>query len=463
MAQLKSRDKSLIKWILNIIIPMLVLLIPTDGNFTWTIKAFLIVTIFAIVLIATDNLPMLVIALGLPVCYIIFLKVPSAVVMRPWTTEIPWLILGGFLITQALQRTGLLKRMAYRCILLFGGRFRGIIYGMMFVGVIASLIISDLSAKVILLGALALGICEALGVKKGGRTASAIGLAALAATLGPSYLFLTGSTGNLVPLGIAASVGVTLPTWTQYLTHMFIPQLIYVFLTVLLIDILFKPDEEIRSKEYFKSQLASFGKISRDEIKIITISLILIVLVATSSIHQISVGWLFVCAAVVMMLPGIKVIGQEDMKNVNFTYILFVAACLSIGMVSVELGVGKTISEVIYPLIAGSASRVMGGVWGMGFLINFALTPLAAYSAFTAPLVDMANTIGVNPLPVLYSFIQGLEQVAFPYEYAPVLILFSYGMVSFKNIVKYNIIRAIISLVCMFLLFIPYWKLIGLL
>lgn len=461
----KTRSASFyIKWVVNFLIPIVIALIPCNESFTSTIKWFLVISIFAIILIATENVPLLAVTMGLPVCYVVFLKVPAAVAYQPWSLEIPWLILGGFILTVALQKSGLLKRIAYRCILLFGGRFRGILYGMALVGTICSLIISDVAAKAILLGALALGICNALDLKMGGRAASAVAMSALASALGPSYLFYTGSTGNLVPFGVAAASGVATPGWGEYLVHMFVPQLIYVFLTILVIDLFFKPDQAIHSKDYFKQELASFGKMKKDEVKILAICFVLIVLIATSSLHGVSIGWLFVFAAIVLMLPGFRLfVPQEDIQKINFTFVLFVVTCLSIGVVSVNLGVGAFIANSLYSLLSGSLYTMLGGVWAMGFVTNFALTPLAAYSAFTAPIVEMATAAGINPVPVLYAFIHSLEQVVFPYEYAPVLVVFGYGMASFGRFAKYNIIRAVLSIVCIFVVFLPYWHLIGLL
>lgn len=462
--QQKKSTSFYVKWIVNFLIPIVIALIPTTDAFTAPIKWFLVISVFAIILIATENVPLLAVTIGLPVCYVVFLKVPATVAYQPWSLEIPWLILGGFILTVALQKSGLLQRIAYRCILLFGGRFRGILYGMALVGTICSLIISDVAAKAILLGALALGICNALELKLGSRAASAVGMAALASALGPSYLFYTGSTGNLVPFGIAETAGVAVPTWGEYLVHMFIPQLIYVILTVLVIDIFFKPDQTIQSKDYFKKELASFGKMKLDEKKILGICLVLIVLIATSSFHGVSIGWLFVFAAIVLMLPGFRLFQpEEDVKKINFSFVLFVVTCLSIGVVSVHLGVGEFIANSLYSLLSDSLFKMIGGVWAMGFTVNFALTPLAAYSAFTAPIVDMAVASGINPVPVLYAFIHALEQVVFPYEYAPVLIIYGYGMSTFGRFAKYNIMRAVLSLVCIFAIFLPYWHLIGLL
>lgn len=143
------------------------------------------------------------------------------------------------------------------------------------------------------------------------------------------------------------------------------------------------------------------------------ISLLLAVAVATSSYHGISVGWLFVIAVFIMFLPGIKLAEAGDFKQVNFPFLLFAVACFSIGTVANYLGVGSVIAQLVYPLIKGS-------------------------------------------------FINSLTQVGLPYESAPVLIIFGYGMTTMKSFAKYCTIKAIIGLLCILLIFIPYWMLIGL-
>ena len=467
MADAKKFGASPVKWAINFIIPLLLFLIPTaEDGFTSDIRLFLAITLFAIIVIATGNLPLVTIAILLPVCYIVFLGIAPATAFGAWGLEIPWLILGGLIFTVALEKTGFLKRMAYGAILLCGGNFRGILYGILLLGAVLSLIIADMSAKVIIIGAFAVGICKALDLEMGGVNASAIGLATIAAFSAPSYLFLNGSTGTLIPLGLMASaVDVAMPSFSEYLLHMFLPQLVYCFLIVFVIDRFFTDKGQaanLHSKDYFRAEQKKLGKMTRDEKKILIIAIILLVAIATNGIHGIAIGWLFVFSAVALMVPGINLVTEQDVRGVNMGYVIFVASCLGIGLVSVNVGLGAFVSETVYPYIAGSLTRMVGGVWFLGFGLNFVLTPLAAYSAFSAAISEMAVAAGFNPLPILYSFIHALEQVVFPYEYAPVLMIYGMGMCSFGRMVKYNIIRAVLSIVCIFAIFLPYWSLIGL-
>ena len=86
---------------------------------------------------ATENIPIFAASILLPVLYALFLDgVGNPVIYKAWTTDVPWLTIGGSVLTIALQKSGLLKRLAYRTILIFGANFNGMIIGMMVVGIV---------------------------------------------------------------------------------------------------------------------------------------------------------------------------------------------------------------------------------------------------------------------------------------------------------------------------------------
>lgn len=452
-----------IKWVINFIIPLLIAFIPVTEAFTQDIKTFAVVSVFAIILIATENISVFATAIALPIAYIYLLDITATQAFSPWTQEMPWMMLGGSVVAIALQKTGLLKRIAYRCILLCGGSYRGVIYGFMILGIITAPVINGVAPRGTLFGALALGICQALNLKMNTRGAAGLGVTALAAAITPTAITLTGSSDNVAAFGVAQAAGFDVPTWTEYFLHMALPQLIVTILTFVAIDFMFRPKEPLQGKPYFKQELATFGKMSGGETKMLIVSVALIALVATSGVHGVAPGHLFVLVAALLMVPGIAVIDEKDMAKVNYKFVFFIAACLSIGVVSGVVGFGSFVSNALYPYIAGSTNALFGGVWALGFMSNFALTPLAAFSGFTAPVAQMAIDAGVNHFAVLYTFINSLTHILFPYEYAPALIVFGYGMISMKDFIKYNAVRAAIGIVAIFAIFIPFWNLIGLL
>lgn len=464
MSEVKTpaNKSTIIKWAINFILPILIAFVPVSEAFTAEIKSFLIVTVFAIILIATENISIYATAIALPVAYIYILNVSATQVFSPWAQEMPWMMLGGSVVAIALQKTGLLKRIAYGCILLCGGSYRGVVYGFMILGIISAPVMNGVAPRGALFGALALGICRALNLKVGERGAAGLGVTALAAAITPTALTLTSSSDNVAAFGVAEAAGYTVPTWNEYFVHMALPQLIITILTFVAIDLMFRPKEALQGKPYFKQEMASFGKMGAKEKKMLIISLALVVLVATSGVHGVAPGHIFVLIAALLMVPGVSIIDDKDMQKVNYKFVLFIATCLSIGVVSGTVGFGSFVSNTLYPYIAGSSNALFGGVWALGFVSNFALTPLAAFSGFTAPVIEMALAAGVNHFAVMYTFINSLTHVLFPYEYAPALIVFGYGMISIKDFIKYNAVRAAIGAVGIFVIFMPFWELIGL-
>lgn len=281
--------------------------------------------------------------------------------------------------------------------------------------------------------------------------------------LNPGFFFFSGTTNNLVPMGIVEGMGLEVPSWGVYFYHMFVPQLIFTVLCALVIQFFFKPDKPIESKEFLRSELSRMGSMSIDEKKVTVIAVLLVIALITNSYHGIAIGWLFVIATTIMLLPGVNVLHPDDFKSVNIAFVVFVASCLGIGVVSGHLGVGQFLADTAYPYIAGSLPRIFGGVWTFGFLANFLLTPLAAYSAFTEPVAQMALNIGINPLPLVYAFTQSMEQVILPYEFAPILFLYGYGMISFKRMVAFSAIKSALSIICILLVYMTWWKFIGIL
>lgn len=462
-----------IKWAINLLIPLAIALIPTSADgFTEAIKWFLVITSFFIILMATGTVPMFAVAIALPAAYIVFLadyEITSAIVMGSWKEPSAWTIIGGTILSMALQKTGLMNRIANTCILVCGGTLRGVLYGLMLLGILLSLVMPDVVAKAVLLGALGLGICSALDFEKESKPAAAIGMACLAATVGPSALFPL-TNGVITVLTIGSSMGLDYPSFTTYLGHVFLPQLVYCFLTVFVIARFFVPkDVQITTsngksaKEYFRAELDACGVLSTDEKKVAGLTVLLLVGLFTTSYHGVDIQWLFVFASAIFMCPGMAIIDMEDVKKINFAMLCLVTACLSIGLVSTSVGFGTFISNTLTPYLSGSPVEFMGIVWLVAFIINFALTPGAATAALAEPVAAMATAIGISHLPAVYALVQGLDQVVLPYEYPVVLVLFGYGMCSFNDLMKYNVVRAILSFACLLCISVPYWSLIGLL
>ena len=445
VAEEKMSTAQKVKWLIAVILPVCILLIPEGSVFTREIKWFLAVTLWGILCFAMELLDNTVPAILLPFMYVLLGIAPMELVLAPWTAEIPWMCLGCFVLANILERTGLLRRIALWCVVKTGGTYLGILFGVVLLGIITR----DPFAT----AAFTFGICKALELKKSAMS-SAIMIAGAFGSLGVGFYFYD-PTNIGVLLGIA---GLEV-SFSDYLLQ----NIIFLPLSFVLVPILFKmfkPDKAINGKSYFEAERQKLGKMSLAEKK----AAVVMVLLFVGLIVGIPMIVAFLILPLVCFLPGIDLAKTEDIERVNFKFLFFVTGCMAIGMAANSLGIGVMISQMIQPVLSNlNTVGLMAVVWLLAMLVNFLLTPLAAMAAFGVPLAQIAADLGINPYPIMYAFFQGLDQIIFPYEYALYLVPFSFGLIRMNDFMKAFAMKMVVSFIYLLVIGVPFWKLIGLL
>ena len=140
----------IIGWLVTILISVAIMLVPTSETFTPEIRAYLMLSICVISIVAFDLMDIIIPSVLLPVAYYIFHVVPIQTAYAPFTTDTFWMILGAFVLTNALDECGILKRIAYWIIKTCGGTYNRTLYALYLVGLILGIItfwITKLLAK----------------------------------------------------------------------------------------------------------------------------------------------------------------------------------------------------------------------------------------------------------------------------------------------------------------------------
>lgn len=452
-------NKSLIGWILTILAPILIMVLaPENDVMTHELKIFLAITVTAIMTFVFEQVNTTAIALALPAAYLFLLKAPAEVVYQPWSMSILWMLIGGFLLANIMQRVGLLHRIAYKCILLTGASYKGIIWGIALAGVAIFLIMPNDNAAVPI-AALAYGICVSLNMKRGPESAGIMFAAALAAMLPGCFLFNTGIF-MMFGLGESATGPLTIG-WIEYLYRCW-PNAVYYFTLFFIITKMFGKGVELNGKEYFTEEYRKLGKMSADEKRVLVDVLLIMIFIFTNKIHHIDVLWAFALIPLLMFLPGLKVANGDDLKNVNWNMIIFAAGCLSIGTVAGAMGFGDAISQAIVPMMEGkSFIFVLACIYVGYFILNFVMTPMAINVAFSLPLAQIAVGIGLNPMAVYMIMGNASDQILLPYEVVLWLVYFSFGMISMKDFVKFMGTKTIVNACFIFLILVPWWHFTG--
>ena len=460
MRQQIGKRLDLVKWIVIVAIPILLQFIPTNETFTVEMRTFLSITVFAILMFIFDLVDSIITSTCLMFGYALFQVAPLNVVLSSWTTNVPWIVFFSLVLVNIVQRTTLMKRMAYWCIVKTGGSYAGIIYGLTTLGILTNLFVPSTLAGIALVG-IAFGICQSLelGIS---RASAGIMIATMMGFLEAGNFIYTPN-GIGVLFGLASEITpLPLGYFDFFVQNIIFVPLCYIlaFMTIKLM----KPEKPINGKSFFQSELNSMDKITKDEKKIIIILICLIIYLFTTTLHGLDMLYGFIVAAFIMYFPGFNIGTKADVANVNFGTLMFVTACMSIGSVASAIGIGPVFSGIVLPLLENANNFVFIGLtWLITMLGNFLMTPGAEFAVFGPSMTQISMDLGINPYPVLYTLYEATNNLLFPYESTLWIITFGFGNILLKDFAKVMGAKMVVCLIFYLLLGVPYWMLIGVL
>lgn len=450
-------------WVLSLLIPAIILLTVKGEGISREMVIFLALTAWAVTCWATEILPPALVAIILPIFYFSTKIAPASIALaKPFATVIPWAIIGALLIGVIAQKTGLAKRIVLKCIVATGSTYTGLFFGLFIAGLILTPLVPSATAKSAIMLALGVGACEALGLKKGTKEASAVLFASFLSVCAPRFGILTASLENLTVTRLMTSVTKVPISYADFAYQNLVPAVIYGAISMIMALLLVRGNGKL-DKKVLQKQYKELGPITREEGIAAFIAVAAVVLAATSKLHGYPGMHLFVAVAGLAFVPRLKVIDSKDFTSIAFPIVFFVAGSLSIGFVAGHTGVGKWIAAQLLPMVAS-----LDGVFSMSIIsyfiamvLNFILTPLAAQALMTVPLTEIAVSMNLQPYALIYSFLYGADQYLFAYEFALLLFFCSTGHLRMPHVMKILALRMAVTAVFLAAIAIPYWKLIG--
>lgn len=423
--------------------------------------AFFGITLLAICLWGFNLLHEGLVAVMLPIGYLLTGVGTPKQVLAPWTQPMGWLILGGLMTGLVLMHTGLARRIALWSLHITGGSFVRLLWGLLLAGFIIAPLMPTALGKAILISIICMGICDALGFAPRTREASTLLMAGYIAVSGPRLGLYTGGGEVTLSMQLLASAGVNI-SWFDYFIQCYLPSALYSALSIVVLVLVMRPKTMTNARDYIEEQYAQLGPMSVKEKKATFLFIILVLLMMTDKYHGIDTGWIMMIIGFISFLPGFHLVDSKKFATLNLTSVLFVVGCMSIGAGAQATGVDVMCAEALKPLLSGTSELmtcVTSFLAGVG--VNFLLTPVAAVSTFTVPLAQIADTLGVSALAPTYSLLYGLDQYILPYEYAVFLYFFSTGYIHLKNLMQVFAVRALLALILLVAVFYPYWYLTG--
>ncbi len=458
----KQTPRQIWQWGVALVLPAATWGVAMAGNVPEKAALFYGITVFALALWALALIPDAITAFALPIAYIVTGVGKPAQMMSGWTSPIAWLLLGSLIIGSAMMRSGLARRIALGAMYMTGGSFYRLLWGILLAGLCLAPFSASPVGKAGILTVVCVGICEALGLERKSREAAAVMTAGFIGIAGARFTFLSAGSDNMLFVGLIKEASDIEISWMAFFKHNFVPSVIYCALSLATMIAVLRPNRHVRSKEYVRSEYAAQPPMSKAEMKISLVLFVMILLFVTESIHKMNAGWLLLLLACVTALPGMRLTDTESICKVSYTAMFFVVGCMSIGSAASTTGASQSLVDAVMPYLSGSEAYMMAASYVGGAVLNFLLTPLAALGALTAPLTQAAVKLGLNPVPIMYSFTYGVDQYIFPYEIAALLLFYSLGWTSLKQIVLVFGVRFFVGLFWLLGVAYPWWKWMGL-
>ena len=457
----KKSTSTAIKWCIALIVPLVFFLIPISDVYTPQIRMFLVLTLMAMIIVAFELLPYVVPGVLLPTAYLMTGLAPANVAFAGWGSTFPWMILGAFVLSAIMLRTGLLTRLAYWCILKLGGSFRNTCIALLLIGPLVFLATN--ANGYIIIAIICIGIAKSFNIELKSKESV---LLFLAGTLGS--LSATCYMPNATNLAMLISGGKTVvPDFTMsyggYVLHN-LPYVIFPFLFFFIMWKIIRPNVTTDGTAAIQTLYKKMGPITKEEKKTAVVLIILLVFLFTGGIHKMDVTLAFIFLPWVFWLPGMNIGTRDDIQSCDISALVFAVMCMSIGVVAQTLGVTKLFADMVMGVLGGKSPILFIFIVAvLGIILNLLLTPMAVVGAFSSVFAQLATTLGVAILPTFYTLCMSMDQVIMPYEFVAYLIFFAYGFCKMGDFIKVFTLKTVLHLVFLMVVMVPYWSIIGIL
>ncbi len=364
--------------------------LPTDQ------RAVLFLLLLAVGLWATEAVPAFAVGL-LIIGYLVFVLGTPVILAEPrdvapyvntWSSQVIWLMLGGFVLAEGMSRTGLDRSLLMRAIRPAGTRPDRVLLAIMLTSAVSSMFISNTSTTVLLVGAV-LPLVRRLGRQEpfGRGLLVAIPLSASIGGMGT----IIGSAPNAIAVGAAAEFGRTVD-FVEWMLLGVPVALVLVIAAWFFIKRFYKASISSVSMD-FDDMATPDPAGPHDRTIVALVALVTVGLWITTPLHGIHTAAISLVPIVALTLT--QVIDAGRIRGLPWDTLMLVAGGLSLGAAVVETGLATRLTS------------------GLAFLtgIESALPVYVALALLTVTMSNfMSNTATVSLiLPIAIALVPGHE------------------------------------------------------
>jgi anion transporter len=383
-----------------------------------------------------------------------------------FANDTPWFLFAALLLGRIASKSGLARRLAYSIMLRVGSTYSRILLGLIMTDFILTFIVPSGLARVAILATISLALIEAFQAQKGSNIAR--GMFLIMTYTGNLFdkMILAGA-GSITAAGAMAKFGNVDVLWGQWLFAFLPCSLLTVLIAWRLTLWLYPPEQAtlVGGTEFFRDELAKMGPWSWLEKKAALLVGLAILLWVTDFAHHLPPAMIALGVGLFALLPPVGILDEDDMRNLNYMPVFFVAAAISMGNV-LEATKGldvltTTFFASVEPFLGNIFSTTVIMYW-TGFIYHFFLASEISMLGTSMPLVmQFAKQHDMNALMLglLWTFSAGGK--LFAYQSGVLVLGYSYGYFEARDLVRIGALLTVAEFFILLLLVPFYWPLIG--
>jgi anion transporter len=433
---------------------------PPPANVPSSMMHAAAVVFFTMVLLATGLLSEYVTALLFFLLATLLAVAPAPVIFSGFASSTLWLVFGGLLVAEAVNATGLGKRVAALVV----GRYT-LSYGLLIALTVAfstvlAFVMPATLGRILLLLPVFGAIAERAGLTRGSRGHDGVFLAAIMATYQCGTAVLPANAPNIILAGASETLyGVHLG-YLEYLLVQFpvmglVKAVVIGLLTCWLMKEPMQPIKEASVQQPMRAE----------EWRLTFILVAALALWATDSLHGIQAGWIALASGVACVLPMTGVTSQTVLnEKIRLGSFFYVAAILGLGAVLLDSGLAKQLGAAALALVPLKHDNGFLNFMSLALLSSGVglVTTNPVQAALMAPLASQfADAAGWPLKAALMSIAVGFTTLFLPYQVPPVMVGVHAAGLSMRRTLKFTVPLAVISIFVLLPLDYAWWALIG--
>ncbi|SEM89839.1 Di-and tricarboxylate transporter [Loktanella fryxellensis] len=377
------------------------------------------VSALSVALFATRLLPEVVTAIGTFLAFIAIGAAPTDVIFSGFASSGFWLLFAGLVIGTAITATGLGMQLALRIFQRTGASYRRAAVLLALCGLALGILVPSTLPRVIVLMPIALSLAQTMGYAPGSRGHVGLCATAAAATLLPTYAFLTANLPVIIQFGAAETLYGIAPSYGAY----FVEQAPINLLRLVVLLAVMLPFAPPRAEA--ASQVDAPAPLTPPQRRLLVLLAMAIGLWMTDGLHGISPAWVGLALAAVLLVPAFGMLDAAAMKTkVDLSPAFFIAALFAMTAVAQASGLGTAVADALVPLmgLGGGGLRDFYAVTGLSVVLSH-LTTAPAAPAVLVPMAEaFATRTGWPVETVVMAQVIGLATPILPYQAPPLIV-----------------------------------------